>query len=141
MADDVLLNKAAAIERAVRRAREEYGGDETNLLTNPTRQDSIILNLQRACESSIDAAMHLVRVHRLGIPQATREAFDLLEAAGRLEPSLAARMKKMVGFRKVAIHDYQRQNLQIVRHILEDHLDDFLGFSRVLLGEDDGPSV
>ncbi len=76
MADDVLLNKAAAIERSVRRAREEYGADEANLLANQTRQDAIILNLQRACESSIDAAMHLVRVHRLGIPQETREAFD-----------------------------------------------------------------
>ena len=55
MADDVLLNKAAAIERSVRRAREEYGADDANLLTNQTRQDAIILNLQRACESSIDA--------------------------------------------------------------------------------------
>ena len=52
MADDVLLNKAAAIERSVRRAREEYGADEANLLANQTRQDAIILNLQRACESS-----------------------------------------------------------------------------------------
>ena len=30
MADDVLLNKAAAIERAVRRVREEYAGDDRN---------------------------------------------------------------------------------------------------------------
>ena len=64
MADDVLVNKAAAIERAVRRVREEHAGDDTNLLTNQTKQDAIILNLQRACESSIDAAMHLVSVHR-----------------------------------------------------------------------------
>jgi hypothetical protein len=54
MADDVLLNKAAAIERAVRRVREEYAGDDSNLLSNETRQDAIILNLQRACEASID---------------------------------------------------------------------------------------
>jgi uncharacterized protein YutE (UPF0331/DUF86 family) len=65
MADDVLINKAAAIERAVRRVREEHAGDDRNLLENQTRQDAIILNLQRACGSSIDAAMHLVRVHRL----------------------------------------------------------------------------
>ena len=64
MADDVLLNKAASIERAVRRVREEYAGDDGNLLANQTKQDAIILNLQRACESSIDAAMHLVRLHR-----------------------------------------------------------------------------
>lgn len=39
MADDVLLNKAAAIERAVRRVREEHAGDDRHLLENQTRQD------------------------------------------------------------------------------------------------------
>jgi uncharacterized protein YutE (UPF0331/DUF86 family) len=133
MADDILLNKAAAIERAVRRVREEHAGDDRNLLENPTRQDAIILNLQRACESSIDAAMHLVRVHRLGIPQETREAFELLERAHRLDPQLADRLKKMVGFRNVAIHDYQKLNLDIVRRIVVEHLDDFLAFTELLL--------
>ena len=133
MADDVLVNKAAAIERAVRRVREEHAGDDTNLLTNQTKQDAIILNLQRAYESSIDAAMHLVRVHRLGVPQQTREAFDLLEAAHMLDVVLADRLRKMVGFRNVAIHDYQKLNLEIVRRIVVDHLDDFLTFARRLL--------
>ena len=72
--DDVLLNKAAAIERALRRVREEHAGDDARLLLDQTRQDAIILNLQRACESSIDAAMHLVRIERLGVPQESREA-------------------------------------------------------------------
>jgi|RhiMethySRZTD1v2_1073278.scaffolds.fasta_scaffold15892_5 uncharacterized protein YutE (UPF0331/DUF86 family) len=133
MADDVLVNKAAAIERAVRRVREEHAGDDTNLLTNQTKQDAIILNLQRAYESSIDAAMHLVRVHRLGVPQQTREAFDLLVAAHMLDVVLADRLRKMVGFRNVAIHDYQKLNLEIVRRIVVDHLDDFLTFARRLL--------
>jgi uncharacterized protein YutE (UPF0331/DUF86 family) len=132
MADDVLINKAAAIERAVRRVRDEYAGDDRHL-SNQTRQDAIVLNLQRACESSIDAAMHLVRVHRLGIPQETREAFVLLEHAHLIEPQLADRLKKMVGFRNVAIHDYQKLNLEIVRRIVVDHLEDFLAFARVIL--------
>jgi uncharacterized protein YutE (UPF0331/DUF86 family) len=133
MADDVLLNKAAAIERAVRRVREEHAGEHANLLANQTRQDAIILNLQRACESSIDAAMHLVRVHRLGVPQETREAFTLLERAALIDAHLAERLRKMVGFRNVAIHDYQALNLEIVRRIVVDHLDDFLAFTKVLL--------
>ena len=69
MADDVLVNKAAAIERAIGRLREEYAGDD----------------------------------------------------------------KKMVGFRNVAIHDYQKLNLDIVRRIIVEHLDDFLVFTRILL--------
>jgi uncharacterized protein YutE (UPF0331/DUF86 family) len=133
MADDVLINKAAAIERAVRRVREEHAGDTRNLRDNQTRQDAIVLNLQRACESSIDAAMHLVRARRLGIPQETREAFGLLEQAHVIDAALADRLKKMVGFRNVAIHDYQRRNLDVVERIVLDHLDDFLAFTRILL--------
>jgi uncharacterized protein YutE (UPF0331/DUF86 family) len=102
-------------------------------LANQTRQDAIILNLQRACESSIDAAMHLVRVHRLGVPQETREAFVLLEQAKLLDARLADRLRKMVGFRNVAVHDYQPLNLDIVRRIILEYLEDFLAFTRVLL--------
>jgi uncharacterized protein YutE (UPF0331/DUF86 family) len=133
MADDVLVNKAAAIERAVRRVGEEHAGDDRNLLHNQTRQDAIVLNLQRACESSIDAAMHLVRVRRLGVPQDTREAFVLLEQAQVLDAHLADRLKKMVGFRNIAIHDYQKLNLDIVRSIVVNHLDDFLAFTKLIL--------
>jgi uncharacterized protein YutE (UPF0331/DUF86 family) len=113
--------------------RQEHAGDDRNLLENQTRQDAIILNLQRACETSVDAAMHLVRVRRLGIPQETRAAFDLLLTADLIDPVLADRMKKMVGFRNVAVHEYQKLNLDIVRRIVVEHLDDFQAFATLLL--------
>lgn len=69
MADDVVLNKAAGIERCLLRILEEYGGDRQNLLTNQTKQDAIVLNLQRACETSIDLAMYVISRRRLGLPQ------------------------------------------------------------------------
>jgi len=128
---DVALNKAAIIERCVRRAREVYAGDEANLTSDLTRQDSIILNIQRACEAAVDLAMHLVRMHRLGIPQESRDAFDLLATAGKLEPELAAVLKRMVGFRNIAVHDYQRLNLDVVRAILQRQLDDLLAFAQL----------
>jgi hypothetical protein len=34
MADDVILNKAASIERCLHRIVEEYGGDRQNFFTN-----------------------------------------------------------------------------------------------------------
>ena len=76
MVDDVLLNKVAIVERCLLRIEAEYIGHEDEFDTNYTRQDSIILNLQRTCEASIDIAMHLVRIHKLGIPQESREAFE-----------------------------------------------------------------
>ena len=133
MANDVLINKASIIERCLVRIEQEYRGHETELETNFTRQDSIVLNLQRACEASIDAAMHLVRDKRLGVPQESREAFALLYDAGIIDESLKSRLQAMVGFRNVAVHDYRKLNLAVVRKIVEDHLADFRAFCEVIL--------
>jgi hypothetical protein len=43
MADDVLINKAASIERCVARVREEYEKDPATFATDFTRQDSAVL--------------------------------------------------------------------------------------------------
>ena len=53
MVDDILLNKVAIIERCLARLEQEYRGHENELETDLTRQDSIILNLQRCCEAAI----------------------------------------------------------------------------------------
>lgn len=131
--DDILLNKASSIERYLRRITEEYLGHEDELESDFTRQDAIILNLQRACESSIDAAMHLVRVSRLGIPQQSRDAFSMLAEANMLDSKLASSMQAMVGFRNVAVHDYRKLNMDILRAILENHLNDFRDFAASIL--------
>lgn len=134
--DDVRLNKVAIIERCITRIREVYASDENNLYENYTKQDSIILNIQRACEATIDLAMHAVRSHHLGIPQESREAFSLLNKAGLLPKELTDRMTSMVGFRNIAVHDYQEVNLDIVKKIVVEHLDDFLDFAKMMVRED-----
>jgi uncharacterized protein YutE (UPF0331/DUF86 family) len=135
MADDVVLNKAAIVERCLARVREVHAGDDENLLKDPTRQDSIILNLQRACEASIDLAMHLVRTRRLGLPQESREAFELLEQAGLLPSEVARAMRAMVGFRNVAVHSYRELDLAIVRAIVRERLSDFEAYTAHVLRE------
>lgn len=131
--DDVVVNKAATIERCIARVREEHAGNDRNLVDDQRRQDSIVLNLQRACEAAIDLAMHVVRVRHLGVPQETRDGFAFLRDAGILSPGLAERMMAMVGFRNVAVHDYRRLDLAIVRSIVTQRLDDFLELTRTLL--------
>lgn len=98
MLDDVLLNKVATVERCLARVRDEYRGHESELETNLTRQDAIVLNLQRACEACIDLAMHLVRKRHLGLPQESRQAFVLLEEAGLLDRELSVRMQARLQF-------------------------------------------
>ena len=136
MADDVVLNKSATIERCVARAREEYNADPDTFATNHTRQDAAILNIQRACEAALDMGHHIIRRESLGLPQSSRDVFDLLATAHRLEPQLAQSMKHMVGFRNIAVHEYQTLQLPITVNIIERHLDEFLTFSRQMLLKD-----
>jgi len=72
-------------------------------------------------------------MHRLGLPQSSRDAFRLLQEAGLIDPELARRMQRMVGFRNVAVHDYQALSLPILKAILEQHLSDFSEFTAALL--------
>ncbi len=129
MPDDIVLAKAAVIERCVGRVREEYADNPRHLYDDIRRQDSIVLNLLRACEACIDLAMHLVRRHRLGIPEDSRDAFTMPAGAGLLEAALADSMTAMVGFRNIAVHEYQRLDVDIVRVIVEERIADFLAFS------------
>ncbi|MDP2811758.1 MAG: DUF86 domain-containing protein [Rhodocyclaceae bacterium] len=131
--DDVLLGKAAIIERCLKRIDEEYRGHEAELATNLTRQDAILLNLQRVCEASIDAAMHLVRRNRLGIPTESRQAFTQLVQASLLDRELGKHLEGMVGFRNIAVHNYRELDIDVVRSILSDRLGDMKTFAERLV--------
>ncbi|MFC1567034.1 DUF86 domain-containing protein [bacterium] len=129
MIDDVLINKIQSIERCLQRIREEYNGYEKDFKNNYTKQDSIILNLQRCCEIAIDIGAHIVRVNKLGVPQAGREVFDMLESNKIINKNLSERMQKMVGFRNIAVHDYKSIDIDILENVLKNHLDEFLDFN------------
>jgi uncharacterized protein YutE (UPF0331/DUF86 family) len=132
MVDDVVLNKAATIERCLERVREEYG-DGTEIERDVRRQDALVLNLLRACETTIDLAMHAVRTADLGVPQSSRDAFALLAEAGRIAPDLAEELQRMVGFRNVAVHRYQDLELDVVHAVVREKLGVFETFTRSML--------
>lgn len=132
MTDQVIVNKVAIIERCIIRIKEEYAFNPENL-KNFTRQDSIILNIQRACEAAISLAMHLIAEKGWGLPQSSREAFEILRVKGVISEQLAVTLKGMVGFRNLAVHDYQSINLKIVQKIIEQHLGDLQEFAQVML--------
>lgn len=132
MSRDVILNKSTVIDRCIERIRAEYAGSPDSLL-NFTKQDSIILNLLRACEASIDIAMHVIATEHAGIPQSSRNAFEILAQRNIVSPQIASAMSAMVGFRNVAVHDYQSLNIDVVRAIVERHLGDYHAFVREVM--------
>jgi uncharacterized protein YutE (UPF0331/DUF86 family) len=132
-ADEVILAKVEIIERCLRRIGDVYEGNPAHLHQDWTRQDSILLNLERACQASIDLALRVVAMRGLGLPRESREAFSFIADAGLIERDLATAMQRMVGFRNLAVHNYRKIDLAIVQHVIEHRLGGFKQFCQAAL--------
>ncbi len=136
MLDDILVNKAATVERCVARAREEFERDPATFAIDFTRQDAATLNVQRACEAVLDMGQHLVRREKLGVPQSARDVFELLACGHWIDTTLAESLKRMVAFRNIAVHDYQNLLIPILVSVITLHLGEFLTFTQIILKRD-----
>ena len=127
--NDIVINKIQSIQRCVRRSREEYQADPANFASNYTRQDAALLNVLRACETAIDLANHVIRASKLGIPVSSADSFRLLRNERIIDPRLAERMEKMIGFRNTVVHQYTEIDLRIVEAVIVSELDELLAFA------------
>jgi uncharacterized protein YutE (UPF0331/DUF86 family) len=85
--------------------------------------------LQVAIQAALDVSSHIVSDRRLGEPATNRESFLLLERDGWIPPDLRGRLADMAGFRNVLVHGYDDVDLEIVRDVVTNHLDDLAGFA------------
>ena len=131
--NDIIINKAAIIERCLQRITEELQDSKDDFISDFTRQDAAILNLLRAFGAAQDMATHVVRVRKLGVPQNSKDVFVLLENAKLIPVKISHKLQAMVGFRNIAVHNYMELNLDIVKNVLEKELNVFLDFNRCLL--------
>jgi len=131
VADDVVIQKLTSIDRCLRAIRT-YVADDVGRLAEPIVLDAVVLNLQRACELAIDAACREVARRGLGVPADSADAFTILEKERVLTADVADRMRRMVGFRNVAVHEYRRLDPAVVRTVVEHRLGAFKTLCREL---------
>lgn len=124
---DVVLAKLATIDRCLGRIAEVRDRAELRPIDV---EDLTVVNLSRAAQAAIDLAAHVVTTEALGYPGTLAESFTLLEKEGLLDATLAERMRKMVGFRNIAVHAYEAVDARIVQAIVDHHLGDLREFAR-----------
>jgi len=120
---DRLLAKIATIDRCLARIADVRGERRKDLLPVDA-EDIASLNLQRAIQAAVDLATHIVSSEGYGTPDSTAGVFVLLEQRGVIDADLATRLRRMVGFRNIAVHEYQTLDPAILESILERHLGD-----------------
>lgn len=124
---DVILNKKESIERCVRQVRLYYAmPSDLPFEKDHFKQDAISVNLQRAAEQAIDLANHIIRKGKLGLPKESRESFEILARAKVIPQELADKLKGMVGFRNIMVHQYQEMDIRLMVDVIERHLDDLI---------------
>jgi uncharacterized protein YutE (UPF0331/DUF86 family) len=128
---DLVIAKTATISRCLARVQHVTHGDP-NQLDNIDAQDIFTLNLQRAVQAAVDLAGHLVATNNLGVPTSLKESFALLESL-QLPRTLSKKLQSMVGFRNIAVHDYEALDVNILKKILVGHLTDLEEFSAFVL--------
>ena len=134
MTNEVLLNKKVSIERCIVQIKNYYAqrGDKP-FDTNFLLQDAIAMNLQRISELAIDIANYVIKKKKLGLPQTSADSFVLLYSAGMISEDMMRRLKGMVAFRNIVVHEYKKLDLMIMADVIENHLHEPLAFADLAL--------
>lgn len=128
----VIEQKLESLRRCVQRIEEKRPADVGELLKDADRQDIIALNLTRAVQLCVDIGAHILADLETKPPNTMGETFDKLAEAAVISMQVAQRLRKAVGFRNIAIHNYEAVDWRIVHSICHTRLDDFKAFARAV---------
>lgn len=109
---------------AALRSRAELDALEVDLV----QRGFVERTLQLVVQAVIDVASHVVAIERLGVPESNRDLFRHLAEHGWLEAGLADELAKASALRDILVHQYVAVDLDELRHVVRERLDDLLVF-------------
>jgi uncharacterized protein YutE (UPF0331/DUF86 family) len=125
----LIQEKLESLRRCVTRVAEKCPDTADRLASDADLQDIVAINLTRAVQLCVDIASHILSERDSPAPETMGDAFDRLAALELLEPALAQRLRKAVGFRNIAVHNYTAIDWQVVHRVCKDRLADFRDFA------------
>jgi uncharacterized protein YutE (UPF0331/DUF86 family) len=137
MDEGVVNAKLESLRRCVARLESHCTATADELAKDIDAQDIIALNLSRSVQVCVELALHRLSATGQTTPATMGAAFDELAQIGTINTDLAQRMKSAVGFRNLAVHQYEAMDWRIVHAICTKHLDDFRTFARLIVSESD----
>jgi uncharacterized protein YutE (UPF0331/DUF86 family) len=129
---EMIGQKLESLRRSVARVEEKCPDSLDALKKDYDAQDIITLNLSRAVQMCVDIGAHLLADSNQTAPGTMGSTFEMLGEAGIISHDLAGKLKKAVGFRNMAVHNYEAINWAIVYAIATMHLQDFREFAEAV---------
>jgi len=129
----IVEEKLESLRRCLVRIEDKCPQSLKALASDVDLQDILTLNLTRAVQLSVDIASHWVAsLEAIPVPNTMGGMFEALAAHGALDEAIAERMRKSVGFRNIAVHQYEIIDWQIMYAICKYHTDDFTQFAKAV---------
>jgi len=134
MADrELLVSKLSSIQHCIERIESKKPVTKEILFEDYDLQDILSINLERAIQLTSDIGLHILANDFQDKPGSMSAVFDGLKEHGILPDALTENLKKAVGFRNIAVHEYQKIDWNIVHSIITNNLSDFRLFVKEIL--------
>ena len=126
----ILAQKLESLRRYIQRVEEKTPSNIDQLIQDPDVQDILVLNLTRSVQLCVDIGSHVISESDELAPTTMGDVFSTLQRLGAITPVTCISMQKAVGFRNVAVHNYDVINWEIVFAICQKFLVDFRRFAK-----------
>ena len=130
----VIEEKLISLNRCLDRIKLHTPATVEALQTDFDAQDIISLNLQRAVQISVAIAAHILTEQLHEQTSTMAETFLALSKHGLLDSDLASRLAKAVGFRNIAVHEYDTLDMNILYSIITNEIGCFYEYADTVLG-------
>lgn len=130
----VLSQKLESLRRCLQRIEEKRPDQAETLIGDADLQDIIVLNLTRAVQICVDISSHIISQSNEPSPATMGDTFSTPEKLGVLDSATTSSLRRAVGFRNIAVHNYEAINWEIAHQICQKQLSDFQRFARHVSG-------
>lgn len=114
---EIIVSKISYVKQHLKRVKEAVSVPRERFLTEYQRQDVVLFNLQVSIQACIDIGNHIFSGFDEGVPATFSEIFSALAEKKIINKGLAEKLIKMVGFRNLIVHGYDKIDLKRVYQI------------------------
>lgn len=125
---DVIENKISAIEKYLKILVNYKKSSPEEIQNNLTLKGAVERYLYLVTQATIDLAEAIIAFKDFRKPTLYSETFDILKEEGIITDELGEKLVKMVGFRNIVAHAYEKIDFDIIYDVLQNRLEDIEEF-------------
>ena len=128
-----IVSKVSAINKYRTELKRFQAMNFRDISSDTDRMLALERLLYLVAQATIDLAEMLVKLKSFGKPETMSEAFDLLVQAKYINADLGGALVKMVGFRNILSHGYDKIEQSVIESVLYQRLNDIDRFIMLVL--------